>query len=283
MKSALKLITFVCVYLFSLTKAQNLPCENLTPGYDWPCPEANSILPCTCSYDLACNINIDCSNVDSDEELSAAFEVLFPFDNVDSFVINNDGMTNNIVSLSQGIFGNKYFDFVTIEGTTLNSIADNVFMNSQESLNYFNLANNKIDLFIFEALLEYQKLISVDLSNNAITNLPALESGTLLTLNLNNNRNLQLRDGAATFMGVPNLEVLKLSGTNLSIINQHLFATNQMLMELDLSSNGITLLDADAINPPSQLSTLNLDNNGLQTVLPGAISGNNMNKVYLQN
>ena len=57
---------------------------------DWPCPAADSIAPCMCSFQ-SYKIQISCDNVVELSELRRIFSQPFPFDNLDTVVLmNND-------------------------------------------------------------------------------------------------------------------------------------------------------------------------------------------------
>lgn len=240
----------------------------------WPCPPQTGILPCTCETDNSYNIIMDCSDVTSEDELANAFNVMFPFDDVDSLTINNAAMTNDIQNLTSGIFQTKSFRDVMIVGTNLERIADDVFSESHQTLLNMNFYDNKLSVFPYETLSLYNLSTTLNLDDNQLTVLRNIESLSIRGISLNHNQNLVLIDGKDTFSSLPNLVYIGLVDTGRSDIPQHLFSQNKIIEEIYLSDNSIQSLDINSINPPNpSLIMLYLDNNQITSVANSSISG----------
>ncbi|MDK2413323.1 hypothetical protein QHH03_30000, partial [Aphanizomenon sp. 202] len=79
---------------------------------------------------------MDCSEVQSDEELSRAFRANFPFSDLNKFTMIKSLSENKIgvTRLSAATFGNVSFTNIAISHTTLNAVEDMAFSKSFEIL-----------------------------------------------------------------------------------------------------------------------------------------------------
>lgn len=240
----------------------------------WPCPDNDLIAPCICSSDSVYNLDMDCSNIMDEDQLDSIFDIIFPFDDLKEFTIDNVDLQNAIINLTINVFDDKSFQSVKIKGTTLERIEDNVFINSHSTLTALRLQNNKIASFPFEIIAEYSKMTILDLSGNQITALPKIRSSSLLSLVMNHNANLELSVGEDTFTQAPNLKYIRLAQTGLKTIPQNLFITNVNLLEVYLNGNNIVELNSLAINPTvSTITKLDFSNNNMSTVQSSSIQG----------
>ncbi|CAL4133709.1 unnamed protein product, partial [Meganyctiphanes norvegica] len=69
-------------------------------GYEEPCPDAEDISPCVCTYDTVSKaMDLECSAVESEEQLKQIFKADFPLKNFNKFDLHDN---NNIKVLEAG-------------------------------------------------------------------------------------------------------------------------------------------------------------------------------------
>ncbi|CAL4124256.1 unnamed protein product, partial [Meganyctiphanes norvegica] len=86
-------------------------------GYGTTCPDAEDIHPCVCTYDSASNaMDLECSAVESEEQLKQIFKADFPFKNFKYFELWSN---NNIKVLEAGVLNGISFEIIHIYFTDL--------------------------------------------------------------------------------------------------------------------------------------------------------------------
>ncbi|KAF2358805.1 Leucine-rich repeat domain L domain-like, partial [Trinorchestia longiramus] len=162
---------------------------------------------------------------------------VFPFDDVMYFTINDPETVNSISKLTEGIFDVKSFGSVEIVGTMLETIEDNVLEYSHPTLFIFTLNNNKLQNFPFQTINLYEKLISLNLNNNELKEIPIFFSSTLRILSMNSNENLDFQSTITTFDGIPELRQLFLSNIGLKTLVPKMFQRLAYISDIYLSGN----------------------------------------------
>lgn len=254
------------------------PSSMIDGDTDWPCPQATLIAPCVCTSTGSPNYNfdIDCSAATQDTDISNAFAILFPFDDINQLQIEGSDSTNKvpITNFTQNMFDSKSFSLIKIDYTSLETIEENVFQLSHDSLASMSLERNNLQLFPFEIISEYTILTFIHMPSNDILELPKVESLSLRDINLNHNKNLVLMDGALTFVGAPLLRTIRLSDTAITQIPPNLFNSLTQVTNIYLGDNVIPELEANSINAPGPtIMNLDLSGSSISTVRVGAISG----------
>uniref|UniRef100_A0A6A7FW69 Oplophorus-luciferin 2-monooxygenase non-catalytic subunit-like n=1 Tax=Hirondellea gigas TaxID=1518452 RepID=A0A6A7FW69_9CRUS len=271
MELNLQKLLFFASLTASLYEIGAIPVDGTSTSTSWPCPDKEAIYPCTCSSDVAYNLNMDCSLVKGDQQLRDIFSFEFPFDDISTFYISDN---KNISVLSANLFGEKSFIFINIVGTSLDEIDANVFADSHETLASLNLEHDELTEFAFDVISQYKILVSLKLNDNKLGTLPSIQSNTLRSLIMNSNPGLKLVDGELTFEGLPNLETIKLINTDLTSIVPNLFSKLNYIRNIYLSSNNIHTIEEYSINAPlDSIEMLYIADNSITTINVGAITG----------
>ncbi|XP_078616202.1 uncharacterized protein LOC144884629 [Branchiostoma floridae x Branchiostoma japonicum] len=125
---------------------------------------------------------------------------------------------------------------------------------------------------------------SLDLSNNAITEIPA---GTFQTLNsleqllLSGNQIAAIPDG--TFLGLDDVKVLKLSENRLTTLTSEMFSSLLSLEQLDLEDNQIATVSGSPFNGLARLRELRLNINRIVNLPTTVFQGlESLQKLYMQ-
>lgn len=239
----------------------------------WPCPNPVEISPCVCTADADFQLDMDCSAVTSDEELTQSFQAEMSFDLYRTLTISPTD-TSFLNTFTAETFGNRYFENVKITNTKLQVIDDGTFALSEDHLISMDLSYNQIRNYPFESLEEYGFLESLNLQGNQMTfeeNLK-IASNSLKSLDMSHNGDLYIGD--ALFLSCPNLVFVDLSYCSLAQLGTNLFGNLQSIESIDLSYNSLTALAASAISPiGNTITSLNLKNNNISSLNPGSITG----------
>ncbi|XP_050705564.1 oplophorus-luciferin 2-monooxygenase non-catalytic subunit-like [Eriocheir sinensis] len=241
---------------------------------EWPCPLDSAIAPCVCiadSYDLI----MDCSDVTSTDRLEEVFQTHFAFSDFKRLIINPTFPSNSLVILTDGIFGSVNFEEIDITNTFIQTVEEEVLVNSHITLWRLNMGGNEINSFPFETLDLFTKLLELDLSYNKLSGpMKDIETEGLISLDLSGNTGLTLTQTA--FTGTPYLEQLRLNNMGLGDTTPpNVFLPLTYLRTLYLENNGIsgTLIE-DFINPELKpLTSVYLDGNSLSQIHPLSVTG----------
>lgn len=177
-----------------------------------PCPIPEDILPCTCTGDENGTMDMDCSHVVSEDELERVFSSFFPYTMFRNFTVVDNTYLKTLRNQALGIAS---FTGVYIMNSVLEVVEPDALSSSFATARVVNMQNNSISSFPFETLPSFTSLLELGLSDNSLT-FPALESETLLVLDLSNN---QIQNVAATaFLDVPEISEIYLGGNQISHI-----------------------------------------------------------------
>ena len=238
---------------------------------EFPCPIDADIVPCTCTHDeVTFDLFLDCSTVESNEQLAHVFTADFPFTVVHTLTIDQaDCATCDLTIIDQNTFGIIAFQHVSIINTNIEIVADGAFAYSHNELVSLTLNNNLIYQFPFDSLLSYTELTGLYLKNNAFNDGHKIEgiiSPSLANLHLAPNpqanfsadlvqqtptiRNVDLRDTGLTsipefteiphgmFTNLPIIETVDLAKNKISVINtESIYSTEDTFLKVDLNDN----------------------------------------------
>ncbi|CAL4125422.1 unnamed protein product [Meganyctiphanes norvegica] len=213
-------------------------------GYEPPCPDAEDIAPCVCTYDSEANaMDLECSAVESEEQLKQIFKADFPFKNFHQFDLH---WNNNIKVLEAGVLNGISFEIINICFTDLEVVELHALNSCYETATELLLYANKITSFPFDELSQFSKLRHFDISDNSLTVIPA-----------------------DAFHGLTALEHIYISNNNADIVGT--FQDLPNLLSLDLGYNALTTIPANFIKTGSSvLIYIFLDGNTIASVEPGA-------------
>ncbi|CAL4109546.1 unnamed protein product [Meganyctiphanes norvegica] len=236
-------------------------------GYERPCPNAEDIAPCVCTYVSEDNVmDLDCSAVESEDQLKQIFKSYFPFKNFNSFYIQNN---TNIKLLEAGVFNGISFERIDITYTNLEVIELQALDSCYETAWYIYVYNNRITSFPFHELSNFTKLSYIGIICNPLSMIPADAFNGLTVL-----EHLFLQGNYAnivgTFKDLPNLSLIDLGYNNLSITNNTI-PTNFIktgssdLRYIELFNNHIVYVEPGAFDIVEGL-VINMDYNALSTL-----------------
>ncbi|KAK7067279.1 hypothetical protein SK128_002643 [Halocaridina rubra] len=238
---------------------------------DQGCPDDNAITPCVCMrVDL--DLDLDCSEVKSDQELQNVFMADFPFTQIRNFTILKPPSEGRvpISILNEGIFGSLRFQHIIISHTNLTFIQGDPFVNSSNVLETLAITDNHIVVFPFSEISKYTNLTDLRLFDNKLERLSNLESESLQYLQVSNNPTLLYGD--EVFYDVPNLRYLGMAGINITNVAKNTFRFLHQLEILDLSRNNIqTLRNGSLWFESKDLNIIALDFNDINDMEPDTI------------
>lgn len=235
---------------------------------DFPCPNAEDIAPCTCTYlEDESVMDMECKHLADEQELYEVFQAAMPDPNFRRLEL----VTKNIGTLSYYIFGNATFEEVVtnvvVPGTT-SHVGPKTFINSLSTLRVLLLYKNELteNDFPFDTLSQYTALRHLSFYNNHISVFPSIESSTLKDLDMGNNPYREIPAGAldnlpnleyfwadathtdsmatGIFASLPHLKSISMAVSHLGNLNSLQFEVNSNSMELiDLPFNGIASIE----------------------------------------
>ncbi|CAL4185140.1 unnamed protein product [Meganyctiphanes norvegica] len=213
-------------------------------GYETFCPDVEDIAPCVCTHHNESNaMDLECSAVESEEQLKQIFKADFPFKNFHQFDLH---WNNNIKVLEAGVLNGISFEIINICFTDLEVVELHALNSCYETATELILYGNKITSFPFDELSLFSKLSYFDISANSVSVIPT-----------------------DAFHGLTALERLHVSRNNADIVGT--FQDLPNLQGIALDYNAITTVPVNFIKTgSSDLSYIWLDSNNIVSVEPGA-------------
>ncbi|CAL4094955.1 unnamed protein product [Meganyctiphanes norvegica] len=233
-------------------------------GYEPTCPDADDIAPCVSTYDSWYNAtDLECSAVESEEQLKQIFKADFPFKNFHQFNLFSN---NNIKVLEAGVFNGISFEIINIYATDLEVVELHALDSCYETATEIDLYYNNIQYFPFDELSLFPKLRNVYISTNSLSviqadafyGLTALEG---LDISYNN------ADIVGTFQDLPNLQRIYLDSNNITttIPAQFIKTGSSHLSFIGLGHNNIVSVEPGAFDIVDSL-VINMQDNSLSTL-----------------
>ncbi|XP_063591339.1 oplophorus-luciferin 2-monooxygenase non-catalytic subunit-like [Penaeus indicus] len=252
----------------SLPRFPDLP--DVAKGMEFrklPCPNPEDILPCTCTATESSEMDMDCSHVESEEQLERVFSATFPFSTFRNFTMYNNTFLTELRNQSLGIAS---FTGVYITNSVLEAVESYALSNSFGTAQVINMQNNLLSSFPFATVSSFTSLLELDLSDNQLT-FPAIESESLLMLDLSNN--LINNVSVATFSGVTQISEINMSGNQIPEIPTGTFAGHHNLYHVNLAGNKLTYVPEGAIQlTSSRPGTVILKNNNITSIAVNGIT-----------
>ncbi|CAL4101273.1 unnamed protein product [Meganyctiphanes norvegica] len=234
-------------------------------GYEPTCPDAEDIAPCVCTYNSEENaLDLECSSVESEDQLKQIFQSYFPFMNFRSFYIQNN---NNIKVLKAGVFNGISFERIIIEHSNLEIIELQALDSCYETLSEIFVHINKMTYFPFDELSHFSKLSYLFIEENSLSMIPANAFNGLTALELiyiwGNHANI-----VGTFKDLPSLQQINLAS---NVLTNNTLPTNFMktgssdLKYIALYDSDIVSVEPGAFDIVEGLR-INMDINALSTL-----------------
>ena len=144
----------------------------------FPCPDPTDIAPCVCTLTDTNELMLNCSAVESIDQLAAIFTKNFPIKEFKEFRIENN---TNIYFLAD-IFNGVSFRYIYLyKVTNLSLITNGAFADSRDFLESIYIDYSALDEnnFPFSTMDEYTKLTLLSVSQCNFFHLPAFSSSSL--------------------------------------------------------------------------------------------------------
>lgn len=179
-----------------------------------PCPADADIYPCTCTVESGSTMDMNCSAVESEQQLMDVFASYIPFPIFRKLIIQNNP---NLTVLKAGTFGESTFQEFHITSNELENVEMGALSGSFETGTKLFFSWNKITNFPFEEMLMFTNLESLQIGQNRIVGVPDIQSETLKQLYLNSNPLGSVPITA--FNKLPSIEDISLSDSGLHDIS----------------------------------------------------------------
>nr|XP_045605179.1 oplophorus-luciferin 2-monooxygenase non-catalytic subunit-like [Procambarus clarkii] len=237
-----------------------------------PCPNDADLSPCSCTVHDEDNfvIDLDCSEVESEEQLATIMRSPFPFVHFRNLTIDSNP---NVVVLRRGVLANITFQEFYITGGALTEVETGALSGSSSTAISMHFEGNDIAVFPWGELSLFTALVDLDVSDNSISTFPALISDSLKYLDLSNN-SLGLVPSIA-FRETPLLEEIYLNGVNMLEILPGTFSGLHYLRIVSVNSNEVSSVPEGAIQftTVSRFTEVHLSDNNIRNVAANAITG----------
>lgn len=228
-----------------------------------PCPDPMDIYPCVCTADEDHNMDMDCSLVESEDQLARIFSSNIPFTKFRRLVIMNN---RHLKALQSEDLGVASFETIFIQGGILEEVLAQALSNSFSSATYIDLQDNRVSEFPFQELPLFSSLRSLKLSMNWLSDFPALQSSVLQHIELDKNSFNRIPADGFTFL--TNVETISFSNNHLQMIMPGTFTDLPFLRELHLDHNRLSNIPQGAI-AGLKGGLLNLQENSLEVLEEG--------------
>ena len=149
----------------------------------FPCPDPTDIAPCVCTLTHTNELMMNCSAVESIDQLAAIFTQNFPIKEFKEFRIENN---TNIYFLAD-IFNGVSFRYIHLfKVTNLALITNFAFADSRDFLESIYIDYSALDEnnFPFSTMDEYTKLTYLRIGHNNFFHVPVFNSSSLQTFAL---------------------------------------------------------------------------------------------------
>lgn len=178
-----------------------------------PCPEPADIFPCVCTVGTENRMVMNCSAVESEDQLARVFSSNIPFTKFYKLEIEGN---QNLKVLRKGDLGPVSFQSIHIEKGVLEEVQYEAFAQSYATAESIDLTLNNVSAFPFEELPLFTSLVNLLLTDNSIPIIPMLQSDSLNYINLV--RNLFSEIPVGSFKGLKNISLINLFGNDIDAV-----------------------------------------------------------------
>ncbi|CAG0902096.1 unnamed protein product [Darwinula stevensoni] len=253
---------------------------------EFPCPEADEILPCVCSYEVATNeVLVDCSAANTSAQIFTAFnDGFWPFTKLTEFRL--DGF-RQVTELPEGVFGDISFQRIYVETTDLVSVHPSALLSSEDDLERLRIRYSHLGGFPWETLAELAGLAYLDLVFNDLTAMSSFQGPSLEELHVSNNMIATLTAGSG--MNEPSgcfctstLLCGFVDDNPISVIPYGFFEGMDNLVEFQCRSCnlGPTVSNGSLAFRSRSLESVYLVDNIISTIEPDGISGMHLLRIH---
>ncbi|XP_071542312.1 oplophorus-luciferin 2-monooxygenase non-catalytic subunit-like [Panulirus ornatus] len=238
--------------------------HSATRDVQWTCPDPDAIFPCVC-YDG----DLDCSNVESEDQLAQIMGSSFPNPNFRSLTIDGN---DNLRVLGAGDLGNTTYTWLDIATSALEEIEEGALSGSYATISKIFLRRNKLTSFPWEDMSLMTHLSYLNLFGNNISGFSNLSSDTLKFLDLSHNPLVTVE--ATAFSALPALMSISLANIGLTDVLPGTFVGLPNLCTVSIQGNYVAHLPEGTVQFPNcSFGFLDLSRNKISSVAVNAIHG----------
>lgn len=172
------------------------------------CPDQEVIFPCVCIIN-----DLDCSNVESEEQLAHIMASSFPDPNFFSLTIRDN---KNLKVLRAGVLAGTTYGGFNIYNNVLEVVEPGALSGSSSTATWIEMSDNRISSFPWEEISSFTLLGKLSLERNNISKFPSFRSDTLSFLDLSSNPLGWVP--ATAFTAMPQLSTIRLKQIGLTDI-----------------------------------------------------------------
>ncbi|XP_027239483.2 oplophorus-luciferin 2-monooxygenase non-catalytic subunit-like [Penaeus vannamei] len=231
------------------------------------CPDPQDISPCVCTVDVQHNMDIDCSQVESEDQLAQVFSSNIPFPKFNKLVIEGNP---HLTVLRNGDLGPASFQIIEMTSGVLEEVQDGALSVSYSTATRIDLQVNRLSKFPFHEIPSFTALTTLWLNLNSLSEFPLITSDSLTDIGLSVNffGDIPLNG----FQGVKNVNTIGVANNDITTIVPGIFSDLPHLRYLFLFSNRLSEIPAGAIEFNGN-GFLFLDQNNISKIAVGAITG----------
>lgn len=162
---------------------------------DFPCPNATDIAPCLCSVTESNELDLDCSSVESYNQLTEVFRQDFPVKEFNEFRIENNDNIQYLADIFRGV--SFRYIFLNIMQNLI-QIENYAFFDSRNTLENIYISRTALDEkhFPFDTLDQFVTLSSLSVTRSNVTYWPAFNSTSIKSISFSSNYVSALPSGA---------------------------------------------------------------------------------------
>lgn len=178
-----------------------------------PCPNPQDILPCVCSGEDQYSMDMDCSQVENEDQLARVFSANFPLTQFRQLNIKSN---TNLKIIRKGDLGVVSFQQIQFTDGVLEEVQEEALSHSYSSLTYIHIYQNELSKFPFSELSLFTSLAYLNLFGNKFDQFPVMESNSLTEIELAVNLISEIPVGG--FRNLPNIEAIDIHGNHIKYI-----------------------------------------------------------------
>ncbi|CAG0886944.1 unnamed protein product, partial [Darwinula stevensoni] len=226
--------------------------------------------PCRCTKSPDGDVTVDCSKARTGWEIREAFhDASWPSTQLWRFEMRSN---TDVDVFPENAFQSISFESIYMYGTVVKAIDPSAVLASKDKLVRLEILFSRLEGFPVEILPQLPGLRDLDLSNNRLTSVPALQSQSLEELYLQSNNISRLEEAGWV---TPKLRMFFLYGNPLSVFPSAVIKSLERLEEFRCGECNLgPILSSGLIEFRSQsLKAVSFSGNGISRVEPGAIAG----------